>query len=531
MSLELRIQKKTYSGPVSIASTISILILFLILSPTAYSQNENTSKPKRNKISLGRLINSPYSELSPIISPNGKYLFFTMGRDNPLNIGDEHLQDCYVSKLLPSKVWSAPKNLGSPINSKGNDAISGVSPDGRTLFVKNFNYNQTSGLCFARLDTNNRWNISPITIQDYSNSNKLSSQCISVNGDYIIVSIEKPDGFGKLDLYVSKVVDRAKNIYGPLQNLLIVINTKEDEFAPFLAADGKTLYFSSRGRGGYGEADVFMAKRLDDTWINWTSPKNLGSDINTPGMDAYYSIPASGTEAYFSSSNGANHLDLYKIPLFEEERPDPVMLLQGEVMNRSGDMIHAQIVATDLEDNLEISRSESSEGLGQFSLVLSTGNKYRLSISATGYLPFSSEIDLTQFTKFADTSITIVLDSIAIGSVATIEDIFFDFNQSTLKSESYYSLDKLAQLLASNPRWVVSIEGYTDSIGSDELNKKLSLERAQAVVTYLIGKGIAERRLQSEGFGAANPVADNATEEGRRKNRRVEFRIIKFTEQ
>ncbi len=512
-------------------SCILILTVFFGFAYSALAQdNSSDNYTKRAKINLGRQINSPFSELAPIISPNGKLLFFTMGRDHPSNLGEDHLQDCYVSHRAQNGSWSAPKNLGLPINSVGNDAISGVSPDGRTLFIKNFIYNPTNGYCFARKDTNGRWNINPITILEYSNSSHLSSQSISVNGDFIVISAERADGYGGLDLYVSRVKDRSKNLYGPLENLGLVLNTNSDEIAPFLAADSKTLYFSSRGRGGFGDADVFMTKRLDDSWVNWSAPKNLGKDINTEGMDAYYSVPASGDVAFFSSSNGNNHLDLYKILLNTDEQPDPVMLLQGEVMNRQGVMIHGSVAITDIQDNINICNSESSEDLGDFSLVLPTGKRYRLSVSAPGYLPFSSEIDLSQTQQFADTTITVILDSVTIGSVATIEDIYFDFNKATLKSESFFSLDKLAELLHSNEHWVVRIEGYTDSIGSAEFNKVLSHDRAQSVVSYLISKGIVSERLQAEGFGAASPVADNSTEDGRRKNRRVELRLIRFSE-
>lgn len=492
------------------------------------TRSQTSSKQNRKKVNLGRYLNGPFSELAPIISPNGRLLFFTMGRENPSNTGDDHLQDCYVSKLLPNHQWSTPNNLGFPINSSGNDAISGVSPDGRTLFIKNFAYNPTSGLCFARVDSTRHWQITPITIEHYSNSSHLASQCISVNGDYIIISVERPEGYGGLDLYVSKVLDRSKNLYSEPQTLGLVINTAKDDFAPFLAADGKTLYFSSKGHGGQGDADVFVTKRLDDSWVNWTAPKNLGPDINTSGMDAYYSVPASGEVAYFSSMNGPNQLDLYRVDLLPDERPDPVMLLQGVVMNRAGEMIHASVIATDMELNMEVANSESSEGLGDFSLVLPAGKVYRLSIDAPGYLPFSGEEDLSQAASFSDTSITIILDSIGVGSVATIEDIFFDFNMATLRSESFFSLDALSELLRKNSKWIVRIEGYTDSVGTYESNKKLSFLRAQAVAQYLMSKGIPESRLQVEGYGPDDPVADNGTETGRQKNRRVQFRIVRI---
>lgn len=496
-------------------------LLFYYLPASSFAQEKKIHK----KQNLGHLINSQYSELAPIIAPNGKLLFFTMGIGNPSNLGDEHLQDCYVSRLQ-NGVWGKPKNLGLPINSDGNDAISGVSPDGKVLFIKNFNYNHVSGLCFAQRDTVGKWHIDPITIESYSNSNQFSSQCISSNGEFIIISAETPDSYGGLDLYVCKLKDRKKNLYSPPQNLGPVINTKENDFAPFLASDGKTLYYSTSGKGGYGDADVFITKRLDDSWVNWTAPQNMGPQINTPGMDAYYSIPASGDVSYFSSSNGANGLDLYKIELSDEQQPEPVTLLSGRVTDRHGNILNAQIICSDISNNKEVARSSTSEESENFSMVLPAGEHYRFSVTSPGFLPFSDEIDLSAQSGFSEPTIEIVLDSIAIGSVTTIGDIFFDFNKATLKPESFYSLDRLVEFLKTNSKMSVEIQGHTDSIGTVEFNTKLSLERAQSVVAYLQGKGVSESRLRAEGFGALSPVSENATEEGRRKNRRVAFRIV-----
>jgi outer membrane protein OmpA-like peptidoglycan-associated protein len=503
-----------------------LFIILLSLPCTSFAQDEaENQKPIHKKQNLGRFINSHFSELAPIISPNGKTLYFTMGIGNPQNLGEEHLQDCYVSHLQ-NDVWGKPKNLGIPINSDGNDAISGVSPDGRVLFIKNFNYNHISGLCYAQLDSTGKWQIDPISIENYANSNPFSSQCISTNGEYIIISAEMPGGYGGLDLYVCKLKDRKKNIYGPPQNLGPVINTKENDFAPFLASDGKTLYYSTSGKGGYGQADVFITKRLDDSWVNWTAPQNMGPQINTAGMDAYYSIPASGDVAYFSSANGTNGLDLYKITLSEDLQPAPVTLLSGRVIDRSGNILTAQVICTDIEDNKEVAHSATSEESENFSMVLPAGKHYRFSVTAPGFLPFSDEMDLSTQSGFSEPSIDIVLDSITVGGVTTIGDIFFDFNKATLKPESFYSLDRLTEFLKVNAKMVVEIQGHTDSIGTTDFNTKLSFERAQAVVAYLKANGIPESRLRAQGYGAAGAVAENNTDEGRRKNRRVAFRIV-----
>ncbi|MEI8134575.1 MAG: OmpA family protein [bacterium] len=499
----------------------SISLLLFVFLGNAYSQRKHLPE----KQNLGHLINSPFSELAPIIAPSGKLLFFTMGVGNPSNYGDEHLQDCYVSKWQGNR-WGKPKNLGVPINSDGNDAISGVSPDGNVLFIKNFYHNAVSGLCFAERDTNSKWHLDPITIENYTNANQFSTQCISTNGEFILLSAETADGYGKLDLYMCKLKDRKKHLYAAPINLGPVINSTENDFAPFLAPDGKTLYYSTSGKGGFGEADVFMTKRLDDSWINWTAPQNLGDQINTSGMDAYYSIPASGDVAYFSSSNGEYGLDLYKIALTEDQQPTAVTLLSGRVTDRAGNTLNAQIICTDIVENHEVARSSTSDDAENFSMVLPAGSHYRFNVTSPGFLPFSDEIDLSNQAGFSEPILDIVLDSIRVGSLTTLGDIFFDFNTSNLKPESFFSLDKVVEFLKINSSMSIEIQGHTDSIGALEFNKQLSVERAKAVVNYLIAKGIPESRLRAEGFGSVSPVSDNVSEEGRRKNRRVAFRIL-----
>ena len=481
--------------------------------------------PKLRKINLGSEINSGYSELAPIISPDGKLLFFTMGAGNPNNLGDEHLQDCYVSHRLSDGRWSAPQNLGPPINSTGNDAISGVSPDGSVLFIKNFGYNHLNGLCFAQATGKGSWKIDSITIERYSNSGPLATQCISSDGKYIIFSADRRDGYGGTDLYVSALIDAAKSRYGPPQNLGVAINTSSDEFAPFLAADGRTLYFSSKGHGGYGSSDVFVSRRLDTSWDHWTAPKNLGPELNTSGMDAYYSVPASGDVAYYSSSNGENHMDLYMVTLSDELRPNPAVMLTGKVQNNEGHAVAAGITCWRVLTDSVSATTSSNAYSGRFATVLLAGEHYTVNAEAPGYLPYTGNIDLSG-NDLTELAMTITLDTITHGARMVLNNIFFNVGSAILTPESHFALDRIFQLLQANPKWKVSIEGYTDSIGTAEHNLQLSKERAMAVVDYLRTKGIIPERLQAEGWGANEPVASNTTEEGRSRNRRVVLRIV-----
>ncbi len=522
----LRLRKALLGSSIPLLPFVAFLLC--AFTQSAMAQDHETRierKPTLKKVNLGPDVNSEYSELSPIISPDGKLLFFTMGIGNPANMGDAHLQDCYVSKRIPNAGWSQPINLGAPINSTGNDAISGVSPDGSVLFIKNFEHNRVSGLCFAR-HNRNEWKIDSITIDNYSNSNPLSSQCISADFRYIIFSAERQDGYGALDLYVSRVIDPATNHYGAPENLGPVVNSTKDEFAPFLAADGQSLYFSSKGLGGYGDADVFVSKRLDDSWVNWTAPKNLGPELNTTGMDAYYSIPASGDVAYYSSANGANHMDLYIVQLDKDIRPDPVILVTGRVTNKHHQSLEANVACTPMGSDSETVSTVTNVLNGHFAVVLPSGRNYGLRVESPNYLPFSDNLNLNDASLYKEISLTIELDSLQAGNSFVLKNIFFDLDQASLRPDSKYELDKLVGLLRHNLTLTAKIEGYTDTLGTAAHNTQLSLARAEAVVQYLVKAGINNDRLSAVGMGEQDPIAPNSTDEGRQLNRRVVFRVV-----
>jgi len=488
---------------------------------------ERNAKPTIKKVNIGPEVNSEFSELAPIISADGRRLFFTMGAGNPENFGENHLQDCYFSNRNTNGRWTPPVRFDKPINSSGNDAIAGVLADGVTLFVKNFDHNPVNGLCFAKPDRSG-WKITPITIDNYVNTNPLASQCISPEGEFIIFSAETPEGYGGLDLYVSKLIDRATNHYSAPENLGPVLNTPKDDFSPFLAPDGQTLYFSSKGRGGYGDADMFLARRLDNSWINWTAPQNLGPQLNTSGMDAYYTVPASGDVAYCSSSNGNRHMDIYIIRLSDELRPKPVVLVNGTVKSPSGVPLEAKITCKKLSNDSIIATGYSNFFTGKFTLILPVGIQYSIHAENAKYLPYSDNLDLRGAELYREVTASIVLDSIVKGGSITLRNIFFDLDKASLRPESSFELDKLVELMQENKTWQVVIEGHTDSLGSADHNQTLSKQRAESVVAYLTSKGINGARLSATGFGSTQPIAPNDTEEGRQQNRRVVFRILQL---
>ena len=149
---------------------------------------------------------------------------------------------------------------------------------------------------------NGKWQL-PIEqkITDFINEGKYVNYHLTSDNTKLIMAIKNNESYGGKDLFISFLL--SDSCWSRPVNMGEALNTFADELSPFLATDGKTLYFASHGHAGYGSSDIFMSKRLDNTWTNWSKPKNLGSEINSGKWDAYYNVPAKGDYAYIVSYN------------------------------------------------------------------------------------------------------------------------------------------------------------------------------------------------------------------------------------
>lgn len=283
-----------------------------------------------NPENLGSNINSPYHDMLPIISPDDRTLYFAR-KNAPENMGSLKKDDIYISQRLANGIWSKAVNIGSPLNTDEHNFVCAISPDGNTMYLANrYDYKtEGQGVAVSYRDRNGKWGKpKPLNVFNMYNNNKYASYHISIDEKVMVMAIERDDTYGDMDLYVS--FRYADGNWSEPMNMGPDLNTAGAEASVFLAADGKTLYFSSNGHAGYGDLDMFMSKRLDNSWKNWTTPVNLGSKINTPGMDVYYTIPASGEYAYYSSERGGyGRNDIFRIKLPRELRPDAVKINQG----------------------------------------------------------------------------------------------------------------------------------------------------------------------------------------------------------
>ncbi|NOT76533.1 MAG: OmpA family protein [Cyclobacteriaceae bacterium] len=478
------------------------------------------------KENMGDAINTASSDLMPIITADGRNLYF--GRqDYEGNLGGVADGEDYYLSTWDGTKWSKAQNLGAPINTPKVDNYSSVSTDNNTILF---------------VDSKEFWSISrnesgwgapkPIGLT-FVNEAKHFESYLAPNGKSIIFTAKNVNnlfydkGEDERDFYVS-LQDKNGKWSDPI-NMGPKINTRRDEISPFLAADDRTLYFSTTGRAGYGNGDIFMSKRIGDGWTNWTEPVNLGPEINSPSFDAYYVVPASGEYAYMVSNQGGfGKSDIIRVKLVKELQPDPVVLVRGRTLDaKTKQPISANILIDNLTTNKEVGEAVSEPKNGSYQITLPYGANYGFHAAALGHLSVNENLELTTISKYTEIEKDLYLLPIIAGQVLQLNNVFFEQAKPVLKPESYAELDRLITIMQENPTMEIELGGYTDNVGREVSLILLSMDRAGAVKKYMVSKGIAQKRITGKGYGPANPVVKNDTEEHRRMNRRVEFKITK----
>jgi len=496
-------------------------------NPVTLSVNTVVDSFNYKATSLGPLINSPFDEVCPIISPDGKSLYFDR-KLHPDNIGLQKNDDIWLSELIGSE-WSNPINIGEPLNNSNHNFICAISPDGKTALVGNVyapENTEAAGVSISYKMESGWSNPYAIKINDFNNLNQYNEFTLSADGSALVMSLETIEGKGLLDLYVS--FQLANRTYSTPINLGTQINTAGNEMTPFLAADGKTLYFSSNGFPGFGNQDIFMVRRLDNTWNNWSEPINLGEEVNTPEWDVYYSIDAKGEYAYFSSSKttGTN-LDIFRVKLPPQAQPEDIMWLKGKVLdkiNTEAITANLSISSVDENGNKTIAFSREDEG---YAIILPQLGSYLITIQSEGYYSTDTLINIDILTSYNEVIQDFRLIPKKAGVIIEMKNILFKVNSSVLEDTSYSEIDKVVKFMQSNAGVAIEIRGHTNGYCDDDYCNSLSAKRAKAVVDYCITNGIAMDRLTSKGLGKTMPIADNATSAGRQANQRVEFMITK----
>jgi outer membrane protein OmpA-like peptidoglycan-associated protein/Tfp pilus assembly protein PilF len=471
-------------------------------------------------INLGTAINTAADEYLPNVTADESTIIFT--RKIGIN------EDFYQSKKVNGK-WIPSAGLSAKINTpEFNEGAQSLTQDGQYLFFTGCNRPDGLGRCDIFLSRKNStdWD-KPFNLGTPVNTPGWESQpSISADGKTLYFVSLRKGGYGGYDIWKSTITDKG---WSEPENLGPNVNTPFDEQSPFIHPDDQTLYFSSNGWPGLGSKDLFLSRKGTDG--KWQKPENLGYPINSSGDENGLTLTANGANAFFSSNklNGAGGFDIYTFEMPEKLRPNVVTYVKGTVKDaKSKQAIDADVQIVDLKTNQLIFQNVNALNQGQFLATLPIGKDYGLNISRSGYLFYSENFSLANQKVGKPYNIDVALQAIEIGNKSVLRNIFFDTNKSELKPESKAELNKLIGFMSLNPKVTIEISGFTDNVGDAKSNQVLSENRAKAVQQYLITNKVAAARLTYKGYGAMQPVAPNTTDEGRSRNRRTEFKIVSF---
>ena len=496
-----------------------------ITKSLSLEMDPNASLIKEN---LGTTINSKFNEICPVVSPDGKKLYFTRWK-HPDNLGSAKNQDIWVANLKDDKTWDRATLFPAPINNEENNAVCGISPNGKTMLLNNVygkDGQMEKGVSLSFLLRTGDWSFpKPIRIQNFKNKSEYSEYTLAPNGKVLLMTTETKDSYGGKDIYVSFL--RPDDTWSEPKNIGQTVNSGESESTPFIAPDGVTMYFSSSGHVGYGNNDIFLTRRLDDTWLHWSVPENVGPIVNTNQWDGYFSVSAKGDYAYFSSvENSLGAEDIYRIKIPEKMKPLTLIQFSGQVINQeSKNPINAKIVIKSSinSDSLIV---DYDPYLGDYSFMWPAKKPFDVNIRVKGFLAKREHFDFRAEKSYTEVTRNFALLPVEINKKFNIPNITFAQSKADILPESMNDLAMVLAFLQENVNYNLFIEGHTDSQGDWNDNLALSITRVENVKAYLVSKGILPARIKTKGWGGTKPLSSNVAEDKRRLNRRVEFTLF-----
>jgi len=510
------------------------LLNFLVLISTLTSAQSVDSILK---------INSSYDEQNPVFSQDGNTLYITIA-NHPQNIGGvKDPGDIWISKKDGDN-WLEPVHGGRILNNAAFNGVAGISKDNKELYLlSHYKSNgaapSTQGISISRM-TNTGWSTPQnISIPYFIN------RSTSLNGYWhedqavFVFAAEAYNTVGAEDLYVSF---NREGSWSELINLGKTINTPFQEMSPALNADGTKLYFASNGRkDGLGSFDIYVSNRLDDSWTNWSEPVNLGTEVNSEGRELYFrEFPGLAIALYTSTRNSDGYGDVRflkdSITAKPNEESMPPLLdvisnvnadtnlikVAGRVINsKTGEGISARLLF-----RADSAYATNGTVEGNYSIGLKRAKVYSIEVNATGFVNLSEKLDI-QSIEMSSLEMNFKLQPIEVGALINLKSVLFELGSTSLLDESYPELNVVVEFLRSNPTVEIELEGHTDNRGDRNKNLVLSQQRVDKIKSYLVSRGISSRRIKGKGYGGSRPIATNDSEEARKLNRRVEFRIVK----
>jgi outer membrane protein OmpA-like peptidoglycan-associated protein/tetratricopeptide (TPR) repeat protein len=500
---------------------------------------------------LDNTINKAHIELSPIHLDTNTLLYSSINEDNLklYSLDKEEKQPVrkfYTAQKEKGK-WKGGKEFEAPFNDEDANVGNGaLSPDGLKFYFSKCAFNGKSKMVCRLMVSNkekDKWQ-KPTDLGELVNSEEFTSTMPAIGIDskkqqeLIYFVSDRPGGKGGLDIWYT-YYDAKKKIYKAPRNAGPIINTVGDEITPMYDLENRTLYYSSDGLPGLGELDIFQT--IGEI-KNWSTPENLGTPYNSSSDDLYYFIgKKEGVKNGFFVSNRKGGTNLLNETCCDDiyEFTDPQFIeitVKGSVLELSSDStntITGQLKNTPVKlykiqkDGSEhLIKSTTTNEKGDYDFQLEKGNNYKIIVEKNGYFTKKMEVSTIKSVKPDTVIIDLAVKKIPKEAIV-ITNIYYETGKAELKPESKASLEKeLVKLLNDNPQIIIEIGSHTDDIGSNEYNMKLSQQRAESVVKFLVEKGIPKERMLARGYGESKPLTANITTVERQRNRRTEFKII-----
>jgi outer membrane protein OmpA-like peptidoglycan-associated protein len=512
---------------------------------------------------LPAFINSPYTEITPVPSRDGRTLYFTrVGHpeynralfidsvDRALKLTPEKYQELLgdvYSQIAGSKIYNPESSAfnqeiwiargdslgflsvehpGYPLNNALPNSLVTITPDPNAFYVINqFKPNGDMDRGFSKVTTTRDslgWSFpTPVDIDDYYTITSDVSLTMSFDGEILILSAARFDS-RDMDLYVC--FRKSEHEWSAPQHMGTTLNSSRRETTPFLSEDNTTLYFSSNRPDGYGGNDIFTAQRLDSTWKNWSVPERVREPINSKYDDSQPYFNMTSGYLYFTSKRDGNS-DVFRVRIAPPQATE--MEVIGRVINRRTNELISGASVSYVMPKGEKNQLVASDGT--FRLKIPKGVRTNMWADFPGYAGEVAEILFRRdYYYFREQYIDLYVDPLGVNSKIALQPIYFKQSTATILKESYGELDRLFLTLAKNPGMYIRIEGHTDNVGKAEDLMNLSKERAEAIKAFLVEKGIAGERVAVVGHGPKFPLTDNSSDDMRSKNRRVEVIITRL---
>ena len=448
-----------------------------------------------------QVFNSRRADFSPMLTGDHyDELYFSSSRneaqgDEISGITGTKPADIFYSKKDDKGKWTKPEAVQGGLNTANDEGACSFSPDGREMYLTQC-VTDPSSPRYAKIMKADRadasWGKPSVVELSRDTLSSFAHPAVSPDGEWLYFTSDMPGGMGGLDLWRVRITGHG---FGGVENLGSQINTAGDEAFPTFRPNGD-LYFSSNGHPGLGGYDIFIARKGKDGKTTLSHP---GYPLNSAGDDFGMTFEGAHNRGVFSSNRGdARGWD----HLYSFVNPEIEQTVKGWVYEIDGyELPQAQVYCVGDDGTNEKLTLKSD---GSFTKTMSPGVSYLFLAACKGFLNHKEEIKALANPKASrDTTLQFALANIS--APVLIDNIFYDFDKATLRDSSKVALGQLVNILNDNPNVTIELAAHTDFVGSDAYNKALSQRRAESVIRYLIGHGIAADRLTPVGYGKERP--------------------------